>query len=57
VKGAHSRIPEEAEDPGQDTVMALVHRDGEEEGSSGSQSPPIDCTGVGLINSEPRRTM
>lgn len=26
-------------------------------GSTGSQSPPLDCTGVSLITSEPRHTM
>lgn len=28
-----------------------------QEGSTGSQSPPLDCTGVSLITSEPRHTM
>lgn len=30
---------------------------GLEGGSTGSQSPPLDCTGASLITSEPRHTM
>merc|ERR1712218_310819 len=51
VKGASVRIPEE----GDEEVRVLVHQEREEqEGSTGSQSPPLDCTGASLINSEPR---
>jgi len=31
--------------------------EGLEGGSTGSQSPPLDCTGASLITSEPRHTM
>ena len=56
VKGARGRIPEEGDE--EEEVRVLVHREREEqEGSTGSQSPPLDCTGASLINSEPRRTM
>jgi len=59
VKGARGRIPEEGgEEEEEEEVRVLVHREREEhEGSTGSQSPPLDCTGASLINSEPRRTM
>ena len=57
MKGARGRIPEEGDEV-EEEVSVLVHREREEqEGSTGSQSPPLDCTGASLINSEPRRTM
>lgn len=57
MKGARGRIPEEGVEE-EEEVRVLVHREREEqEGSTGSQSPPLDCTGASLINSEPRRTM
>jgi len=79
VKGARTRIPEEASIEGEDLVTVMVHHQearglpspvlpspyrGEqpspylgEEGSEGSQSPPLDCTGASLITAEPRHTM
>jgi len=52
VKGGGG-IPEE--EPGM--VRAVVHEEQERGGSTGSASPPLACTGAGLIASEPRRTM